>query len=89
MTKYEIYGKGGSRGEISTNLERAKKTKRISGVGQMWLLGTTDSKDEATNIAKKFKAGYSPGEKSYYGVYTRIIKLEKEGWKEDIWGVNK
>jgi len=72
---YEIYGKGGSIGEINFERKQARKTKFVSGIGKMWLIGTAKTKDEAKGVAKGFKSSYSLNERRYYGVYTRIFKV--------------
>jgi len=74
--KYEIYGRGGSIGEQKWEQKHATKKKFVSGLGEMWLLGTADSKEKAKGIAKGFKDGYSTGAKRYYGIKTRIFKVK-------------
>ena len=51
---YEIYGRGGSIGEQKA-YKKNNKTKFISGLGEMFLLGKADTKDEAKAIASGWK----------------------------------
>jgi len=71
---YEVYGRGGSIGEQKA-YKKNNKTKFVSGLGEMFLLGKAGTKDEAKAIASGWKKSFSVGARKYYKVGTRIFKV--------------
>ena len=70
---YEVYGKGGSMGEIRGHKE--DRTHFVSGIGHMWFIDNAPTKSQAQALAKTWKYKYhSPGERAYYGVRYRVVK---------------
>ena len=72
---YEVYGKGGSIGEIRKH--EGEKSHFVSGIGHMWFIGNAPTKSQAQALGKTWKYRYySAGERVFYGVKYRVIKVD-------------
>jgi len=58
---YEVYGRGGSIGEQKA-YKKNNKTKFVSGLGEMFLLGKANTKDEYYKSLARYNKLYKKGD---------------------------